>query len=291
MSKQNKKRWIRWLTLYIFIWVIFGLGYWGIANNNQGQDYIFQEDILFKRKSISFQEEAKINIPEEITIKLITKFDQNSWAIPMTDGTHLVLRYNYSLKGLTSIGLDWANYYVSKFENEGYNFLALRMIKPEAVVAGHKLTKFLLEIVKIPKENYTRADPQELLILDDIEQEKIEKSKKYYIYVPFQGENCYNFRDEYYELKIMTNIISSSVNFLDNDISIIDKYERQNKFKYSLIDFLYFSAVTITTLGYGDILPNSSIIRCLVMFETLIGMILIAVFTASFYDWIKNKKE
>jgi len=43
-------------------------------------------------------------------------------------------------------------------------------------------------------------------------------------------------------------------------------------------DFLYFSTVTQTTVGYGDILPNSSIVRTFVMLQILIGYLIIAVF-------------
>jgi len=53
---------------------------------------------------------------------------------------------------------------------------------------------------------------------------------------------------------------------------------------------LYFSAVTITTLGYGDILPNSSLVRALVMTETMIGAIILAISISFLYDRIKNKK-
>lgn len=48
----------------------------------------------------------------------------------------------------------------------------------------------------------------------------------------------------------------------------------------SLNDFLYFSAVTITTLGYGDILPNSGGIRFLVMIETIAGVIILGLFVS-----------
>lgn len=45
--------------------------------------------------------------------------------------------------------------------------------------------------------------------------------------------------------------------------------------EWGLLDFLYFSAVTTTTLGYGDILPNSTLARVLVMLNTISGVFML----------------
>jgi hypothetical protein len=45
-------------------------------------------------------------------------------------------------------------------------------------------------------------------------------------------------------------------------------------------DLMYFSFVTLATLGYGDITPRSNLSRYLVVIEALTGMIYIAVFMA-----------
>lgn len=46
---------------------------------------------------------------------------------------------------------------------------------------------------------------------------------------------------------------------------------------WSLWDFLYFSVVVQTTMGLGDILPNSTKIRKLVMTQTLLGYAILVV--------------
>ncbi|MCK4391996.1 hypothetical protein KAX17_03740 [Candidatus Bipolaricaulota bacterium] len=46
---------------------------------------------------------------------------------------------------------------------------------------------------------------------------------------------------------------------------------------WSFRDFLYFSIVTQTTLGYGDILPNSSTVRSFVAIQVLLGLALLVV--------------
>ena len=45
-------------------------------------------------------------------------------------------------------------------------------------------------------------------------------------------------------------------------------------------EFAYFSVVTITTLGYGDLAPATDIGRSLVMIETLFGQIFLVVLVA-----------
>lgn len=48
----------------------------------------------------------------------------------------------------------------------------------------------------------------------------------------------------------------------------------------SLGNFNYFSFVTMTTLGYGDIVPATDLPRAMVVFETLLGQIYLVVVVA-----------
>jgi uncharacterized membrane protein len=45
-------------------------------------------------------------------------------------------------------------------------------------------------------------------------------------------------------------------------------------------EFIYFSFVTLTTLGYGDIRPTTDIARMVSTAEAVVGLLFVAVFIA-----------
>ncbi|MBD1366991.1 two pore domain potassium channel family protein [Mucilaginibacter sp. ZT4R22] len=57
----------------------------------------------------------------------------------------------------------------------------------------------------------------------------------------------------------------------------------------SLKRMIYFSAVTISTIGYGDIVPIDDNLRLLVGFEAILGIVFIGLFINSFGEWLKAK--
>jgi voltage-gated potassium channel Kch len=86
------------------------------------------------------------------------------------------------------------------------------------------------------------------------------------------------------------SLIKESRYFFNSDVEELKKIS--NGFRsYSLIDYMYFSTITITTTGYGDILPNSTRVRCLVMIESIIGVILIGLFINSIFDGMNKHSE
>nr|WP_243456608.1 potassium channel family protein [Mobilitalea sibirica] len=120
----------------------------------------------------------------------------------------------------------------------------------------------------------------------------IKKQQTYYITLDDDFLGNFNY-DRYLPLNHDLYIISNSVNLLDQEFNkafeVIYQYQNNHDFTYPLPDFLYFSSVAISTLGYGDILPNSMLIRMLVMVETLLGTIILAVFIAFYLDYLKMK--
>lgn len=70
--------------------------------------------------------------------------------------------------------------------------------------------------------------------------------------------------------------IVSSLNVDNTRFSDRVKFESSNKIEIYK-EFLYYSGVTLTTLGYGDILPTHSSSRLLAIFEAVIGQLLLVL--------------
>ncbi len=56
-------------------------------------------------------------------------------------------------------------------------------------------------------------------------------------------------------------------------------------------DFLYFSAVTLTTLGYGDITPASQVARMFASLEGILGTLYIAIIIASLVARVPGRRK
>ena len=77
----------------------------------------------------------------------------------------------------------------------------------------------------------------------------------------------------------------------------VNPYTGEDTFR-SFLDALYWSTVTLTTVGYGDLCPATDLGRIISMFSALFGIAVIAlpsgIITASYLDElhkIERKKE
>ncbi|NTV91327.1 MAG: two pore domain potassium channel family protein [Clostridiales bacterium] len=92
----------------------------------------------------------------------------------------------------------------------------------------------------------------------------------------------------------LSSLLQYSLNYIDYDYSTLsDSIERieTEGIRFPLLDFLYYSAITITTTGYGDILPNSSLVRAIVMLEAFIGIAIPGVFISLLFFKIDFNPE
>ena len=63
----------------------------------------------------------------------------------------------------------------------------------------------------------------------------------------------------------------------------------------NFFDAIYWATTTLTTVGYGDIYPLTSIGKVISMFSSLLGVAIIAlpsgVITASYLEELRNSKK
>ena len=76
----------------------------------------------------------------------------------------------------------------------------------------------------------------------------------------------------------ITDRISDKTHFLVN-------YEPAN---ISFVDAIYFSLITVSTVGYGDVTPASDIIRVVASFQIVIGVLLLLF---GFYEIMRYSRE
>ena len=101
-------------------------------------------------------------------------------------------------------------------------------------------------------------------------------------------------------LEIMKNILKTPLLFVILYLLAIPLfallYYLLEEPKLIFLDSIYFSIVTITTLGYGDIVPHSLLIKILVSLEAILGIVLIGLFLNALshrisYRATKKEKE
>lgn len=72
--------------------------------------------------------------------------------------------------------------------------------------------------------------------------------------------------------------------FLDELEQILVPYSNKPNFNRAL----YFSGITLLSIGYGDIVPVSGLGRMLAILEGFIGLILMAIIAVVFYDGLRK---
>lgn len=242
---KYKNKLIMFLGLiYILTFTLFGILYWRIANLTSGDFFIFKEDINNNIKISEFKKKLKINNSNRDLDRAIKK---------------LLINKEYQIKA--PLGEDWAEYYYNYFKLKGADYFTFNEI-------GKKDSQQNETMIKITLYNFQSSEEIAMVYAN-------------FLNYPFdKGMYPGNY---YYPMEIyFKNIIESSTSYLDQS-PIYLKNIQEGEHYYSLLNFMYFSVVTITTLGYGDILPNSTMVRVLVMFESISGVVIMGMFASSIF--------
>ena len=101
-----------------------------------------------------------------------------------------------------------------------------------------------------------------------------------------------NYRIEsfpYDSLDVISHIIDIGKRKVESKMELLERDKVQADWQF--IDFVYFSAMTQTTVGYGDILPNSSYVRFLVMVQALLGVICTVFYVMEYSKKRRNNEN
>lgn len=272
--------------LYLSTLICFGIIYWKIANMSSGEYFVFQNDININTKINAFKKALKLNINNgefNNTIgELIISEEYRRPVVKMEDAEKKDKEFNiFTFE--RPLGELWANYYYLLYNDKGITHMKLESYKEQFINSKFSCYKLRVSLYRVISK-----DRNDSFILYN-KNKKMEKVDSISIWVkdyPVIQEELFRSNNYYYPINFyFTNLLENSVSFLD-DSPLVLKGVANGSFKYPLWNFMYFSAVTITTLGYGDILPNSTLVRVLVMFETVFGVVIIGMFASCLF-WNK----
>lgn len=288
-----------WVSLifasYIFIAYSFSLIYYigdyysvskveGFSFSEKIENEIIVRNVLnnFDKEFVGFQEEY---------IEKIIKEKQNKIGYTVIDveGNELNLTTD-------KIGEGWAGYFYddliksynlfSILDITDFNFSNNSFIKSYSEVNYNIFINGNFKLLKIGLYNIPNKELNGSIIKDKSYGLGIERYLKRELYLIISEENLTNYsvlalqRDNYillHELLAYSNVLL--------DDSIIEINQRINEGKSnSFIDYLYYSFVVITTLGFGDITPVSNLFRFLTVLEALLGLITMGLFLAKVLD-------
>lgn len=277
------RRWFTVLILflsYIITWFAFGEYYYRQAKETNGKAFLFQQDLLFDQKLSAFSQRVGFKVPQGIFHELLAKdkesifreikYNAKHWSV---HNSNIDKRKKYPISLQGQIGETWSNYYLYKYLCMGARYFTFAVSdRPNQQLSPTKGPIWwvtLYDFQSNPMLNfqiYRNAQLKELL-------------------------SQYALESGNYSIELLPTLIESSLNYPDHDYNIFVDIQDGN-YEYAINDFLYFSAVTITTLGYGDILPNNANIRFWVMVESFSGVTLLGLFISSFFiNWPRKLKS
>lgn len=262
--------------IYIFVLVLFGFVYWNISNYSGGDFFIFQNDIDTDIKINTFKKEMNIKAyNRDINMSIKNLIVSNEYVRPILK-LDVLNNNNKSIFVVDkTLGSNWANYYYSTNINKGINYMSIYNMGEDKINGRFNTCKIKVCFYKFKNDNYNMQDIQ-------AEYGKKFSNNFYKVDTWYLWVNNYEtikknyFKQKYYFYPLnffFQKLMTNSISFPDESPIVLQKVSNGN-FKYSIWNFIYFSAVTITTLGYGDILPNSTMVRIIVVIETMMGIII-----------------
>lgn len=290
------------IVLYLFVWIWFGTFYFYIAQRASDGVFVFSEQSKVETVLKGILKDYQYDRYDESRLKnIIVERQYQKDYLKLSSNEYITL---------DQTGNDWGEIYENMFGKDNYSFYSFET-SPEVLVIDSSLMDY--DSLNIWKDYIGKEFIEVTINLYKTEERFLNSQNSVFYYQQSQTlfnnpellnrpEKKFKLYFDKNELKLFLDIfsnerinthlsyfISHSHTMLDG--KFIDMYISLNNYiNYQIEDFWYFSAVIITTLGFGDITPNSTTIRMAVMMETLLGVILIGVYVSLITNDKKKKR-
>lgn len=294
------------LCLYLLLWFFFGLIFYSIEYNTSGS-FSYSDALLseINYKDIISDEDYKLDEFQKDYVKAIFKDKDNKIEyLPINLSENNILLTDHK------IGDNWAGYYYRNLikDYNAFDILEYRELKlssdclnKESIRHGEDYLKYFNKkyiLVKVrlynsdSKNELRNNDNSECILYEKyIDDFMYKNTKKKDIYLIFETDNFDNYEITRLNLtyNIFANCLSESNTLIDTTVSDFNMKVRNGS--NSVVNYLYYSAVVITTLGFGDMTPITLEIKVLTMIEALLGLIIMGFFLARAFEDIGKKSK
>lgn len=290
------KRVLIWLLAYFVIQIIFAGVYYGVWVSNPCS-FLFADDInenpIGIIRSIMIEDEQpkiviKKDVPAltQLTIKISTLFNQM---------TQKQLQQNMLQKDLEDLSTDITQ---AVEQNEAFRGKRIDDYKEKELKTLREAVSEKKQTLEYIKKSYQydpeRWKPMDIIVANEqveLSNKQLELSKKTLEAQKYIIKNYGAFADPklMHTMRVLEDkresyvdermILNNEIGELRGDLNNIwrESYKIRVS-KLNFLDFIYFSLITATTTGYGDITPNNRIIRFVVIFQIVISLIIFALF-------------
>lgn len=169
---------------------------------------------------------------------------------------------------------------------DSINLIITRLRKKQTDISTSKQDYYSYEI-QIAKANYQTSlvDVSIARVNVDVYTEALKDIPKFY------DDSLYHkyidFNNDRLNLVNLRSTALDKVEKTKEEVRVIDFTYHTSRFnKVQFSDFFYFSVITATSTGYGDILPNTKTIRILVSIEIILSLLLFGLFL----NWLTTKE-
>jgi len=303
------------IVAYFVVWFGFGLIYRLEANRTNGSAFAFSEDVRMQ----SIARELHKEFGEKVSIGTIRELLRSSRTPPFM--SPIGSPEGKNIYAFQEIGNQWASFYSELLYNTGTTHFKLQPLQREtyplekgAIISLFQwvyeltvnkppfkpfLTPLDLDQSIPPSSNYRLElfrDTGTALPMKNSDTERLSLQRTHIVWLTKEplGQVKVDSTIAAYNVALLPLCLRYSLVFLDEaPIKVANALKGHRE--YPLLDFLYFSAITITTLGFGDIVPNDTVVRVLVMCESMIGLLiagaLIAILFSSHSESNDSKRD